>query len=215
MKRSVVVIGGGGHGREVLDVIDAHNSAGRPEGLDVLGVVDDGPSELTHARLKQRGVPFLGSLRQWLSENTREVGYVIGIGDGTARRSIDRAMTRAGLEAVSLVHPASTAGFGVSLAPGAVVFAGAVLATNIQIGRHTHVHRCATVGHDCSLGDFVTVNPSASISGDCVVEDHVMIGVGAAILQGLTVGRGATVGGSACVVRDVGAALVVKGVPAR
>jgi sugar O-acyltransferase (sialic acid O-acetyltransferase NeuD family) len=215
VRRSVVVIGGGGHGREVLDVIDAHNAAGRLERLDVLGVVDDNPSEPTCARLKQRGVPLLGSLRQWLAEADTRVGYVIGIGDGATRRSIDRTMTRAGLEAVPLVHPASTAGFGVSLAPGAVVFAGAVLATNIQLGRHTHVHRCATVGHDCSLGDFVTVNPSAGVSGDCVVEDDVMIGVGAAVLQGLTVGRGATVGASACVVRDVGATLVVKGVPAR
>ena len=42
-----------------------------------------------------------------------------------------------------------------------------------------------------------------------------MIGANAVVLQGLSVGPGATVGAGACVVRDVPADVTVKGVPAR
>jgi UDP-3-O-[3-hydroxymyristoyl] glucosamine N-acyltransferase len=122
------------------------------------------------------------------------VRYVVGIGTAGARRAVDALMTAGG----SSVRPASTRDFDVRLAPGCVVLAGAVLAMNIGLGRHTHLHRCATVGHDSELGDYVTVNPSASVSGDCVVEDDVMIGVGAAVLQGLRVARSTAVAPAWC-----------------
>jgi acetyltransferase-like isoleucine patch superfamily enzyme len=65
------------------------------------------------------------------------------------------------------------------------------------------------------LGDYVSVNPLAAVSGSCRLEDGIMIGTTAAVLQGLRIGRDATVGAGACVVRDVPAGTVVKGIPAR
>ena len=53
------------------------------------------------------------------------------------------------------------------------------------------------------------------ISGDVRVESRTLIGAGAVVLQGLTVGTGATVGAAACVTRDVPTGATVKGVPAR
>jgi sugar O-acyltransferase (sialic acid O-acetyltransferase NeuD family) len=213
MSVRVVVVGAGGHGREVLDVVDACNAV--DTAFDVMGVVDDAPSEVNLLRLKKRGSRFLGSVEEWTGRGEHEVRYLVGIGSPAARRALDSRFSEAGFEPAVAVHPAAVLGSGVSLAPGVVVLAGSVLATNITVGRHTHVHRCATVGHDCVIGRYVTVNPSASISGDCVVEDGVLVGVGASVLQGLTVGHDSTVAGAACVVNDVPADTTVKGVPAR
>lgn len=214
MRTRTVVVGSGGHGREVLDVVEACNAVGGSPAYELMGVLDDSPSEPNLALLRDRGVKFLGSVDEWLAGAEFDVEYLIGIGSEAARRSVDARLSAAGLQAGVAVHPASVRGYGVELAPGCVVLAGAVLATNISLGRHTHLHRCATVGHDCVIGDFVTINPSATVSGDCVVEDDVMIGAGAVILQGLTVHRGAAVGGQACVVQDVPAGVTAKGVPA-
>ena len=49
----------------------------------------------------------------------------------------------------------------------------------------------------------MSINPLASISGDCVIESDVLVGAAGVVLNGLRVGRGATVGAAACAVRDV------------
>jgi sugar O-acyltransferase (sialic acid O-acetyltransferase NeuD family) len=215
MNGPVVVVGAGGHGREVVDVLVACVSrTGRPV-FNVVGVLDDDPSEVNLQRLKDRGLPWLGRVDTWTERGDQDVRFVLGIGSSAARRAVASRLIEAGFQPATAVHPTAVLGSRVALAPGVVVFAGAVVATNTALGRHTHIHRCATVGHDCVIGSWVTVNPSASISGDCVIEDDVMVGVSASVLQGLTVHEGAVVGGAACVVTDVPAHTTVKGVPAR
>ena len=45
MSRPLVVVGASGFGRESLDVVAAHNAARPDAAFEVLGVLDDGPSE--------------------------------------------------------------------------------------------------------------------------------------------------------------------------
>lgn len=212
MVDSIVVVGAGGFGREVLDVVDAINSVGPT--WKVIGVADDAPTEANLTRLADRGVSYIGTLEQLTASDTR-CAYVIGVGSTSVRRTLADLLDAAGFHAATVVHPTVTSGFDVSIGDGSVVCAGVRLTTNIAIGRHVHLNLSATVGHDSTIGDFVSVNPLASISGDCTIGDGVLIGVAAVVLNQVAVGENATVGGSACVVKDVSAGVTVKGVPAK
>jgi hypothetical protein len=214
--RPLVVVGAGGFGREVIDVIDAINgSATAPTpSWDLVGVVDDAPSEVNLERLRKRGSTYLGTIDQHLRESV-PAHYVVGIGSPKVRQMIAMKFDDAGWSAATLIHPSATMGFDVRIGVGSVVCAGVRLTTNIGVGRHVQLNPNVTVGHDTELGDFVSMNPASSVSGDCNIEDGVLIGVAAVVLNQLRVGAAAVVGGSACVVEDVPASATVKGVPAR
>lgn len=207
----VVVFGVGGHGRECAGIVLAAGERGAP--VRLRGFVDDAPADADLERTARLGAPFLGRIEDVVEAGERP-SVCLGIGSGTARRELARRLDDLGLNSPVLVHPDATIGADVSLAPGATVFPGARLTTNIRLGWHVHVNQNATVGHDSVLADFSTVNPSAAVSGNVRLDDGVTIGAGAVVLQGRTVGARSTVGASACVVHNVPADVVVKGVPA-
>lgn len=213
MTRDIIVIGAGGFGREVVDVLTAINDHAGQVVWRLLGVVDDAPSVLNLARLKKGAIPYLGTIADAIAGTPSS--YAVGVGSPRARRAIAGRLDEAGFAPVALLHPAASLGSMVTVGAGTVVCAGARLTTNIGLGQHVHVNLNATVGHDTTIGDFVSINPLASISGDCTVGDEVLIGVAASIINGVEVGRGAVVGGGACAVRDVEADATVVGVPAK
>ena len=71
------------------------------------------------------------------------------------------------------------------------------------------------IGTGVAIAPFVTIGlVSGNILGPTVEED-VMVGASASVLGKITVGRGATIGANAAVLRDVPAGVTVTGVPAR
>ena len=207
----IVILGAGGFGREVLDVVDAMNRSGAAN-WEFVGFVDDGqPDAELLARL---GVEHLGG-REVLSSVPAGSSFVVAIADHGARASLVDESVRAGLSPATLVHPSVSVGRDLKIGAGSVVCAGARLTTNIRIGHHCFINLNATIGHDVRMSDFVTINPQVGVSGAVSIGRGAMIGTQAAILQGLTIGEEAVVGGGAVVVKDVPAGVTVAGVPAK
>lgn len=204
----LVIIGAGGFGREVLDVVEALEAAGNR--LDFRGFLDDG--DVDADRLARRGATLLGDVASFEGHADR---FVIGIGAGIIRARIAEVLELAGGSAVTLVHPTATVGGDTDIGAGCVVTAGARLTTNVRLGRHVHIHLNTTIGHDSCIGNFVSIFPGATISGDVTVGDHVTIGTGANIINGVRIGEGAYIGAGAVVTRDIEPGVTVAGVPAK
>lgn len=209
--RDLVIIGCGGFGREVFDVVRDINSASPLWNL--IGFVDDDPSATNRERVEQLGAKILGSVSEAILALSAPY-YVVAIGNGGARRRLSSQLGGAGWDAAILIHPASHIGSSTQIGAGSIVCQGAAVTSNVVLGRFVHIDRGSQVGHDCRVADFATLNPMVTVSGDCQIGEAANLGTGATVLPGIRVGHSSVVGASACVVRDVADSSVVKGVPA-
>jgi sugar O-acyltransferase (sialic acid O-acetyltransferase NeuD family) len=204
----LVIVGAGGHAREVLDVVEAVNA--KSPTFEFLAFLDDAMAD--EPLLRARHARLLGTSQELA---VIDAEYLIGIGSSEARRMIDQRATAWGRRPAIAIHPAATIGSDVSIGPGAVIAAGSRLTTNIRLGRHVHLNTNSTIGHDCQIGDYATVSPGANVSGRVILQEGVTLGVGSAVIQGITVGHDTVVGAGAVVVRDLPPGIVAVGIPAK
>lgn len=192
------VAGGGGVGREALDIALA-------AGVPVTGFLDD-----RLAGQQVRGRPVLAP-----ADAPGGATYVVAIADPRPRRALSAQLTALGLDPASLVHPCAVIAADTVVGAGSLVHANTYVSSDVRTGAHCQIHYNATIGHDTVLEEFVAVFPGANVAGSVRLGAGSTIGSGAAVLQGLTVGAGAFVGAGAVVTRDVDPGCVVAGVPAK
>lgn len=209
----LVIIGAGGHGRELLDIVEAINQASSQSGAwRVIGFLADSVDDVTRDRVEARGLRVLGPPSELAALGC---AYVVGVGNPTARQRLDAEAEACGATPVTLIHPAAVVGGATDLGPGCVLAAGVVVTTNVALGRSVHLNVGASVSHDCVVGDYSILAPGARFAGAVTCGRGVDVGVGAVVRPGVRIGHGAVIGAGAAVVGDVNEGAVVAGVPAR
>ena len=206
----IVIVGAGGFGREVLDVLRAMDPD--QSQFEFVGfVAEDKPDPEVQARIDES---WLGTPSAFLPAAMAS-HYVIGIAAPRIRERISMLFDAAGLAAATLIHPTATFGRDVVLGAGSVMCAGSGVTTNIRIGRHVHLDRLVTVGHDCTIGDFVTIHPGVALSGGVTIDSGTLLGTNSCVLPGRSIGSDVVVGAGALVTHDVADGTTVVGIPAR
>ncbi|MBI4898226.1 MAG: acetyltransferase [Actinobacteria bacterium] len=207
--RDLVILGAGGYGREVLQVVrDVNRDA---SSWNLLGFLD-ADANLHGGEIK--GLPVLGDV-DWLQRD-RPPAVAVAVGSPAGRwRAVERLASVGHDDHATLVHPAAWLGDDVGLGRGSIVLAGVTASIDITIGAYACLNKNCVIGHDARLGDFVTISPGASISGFVTVGEGADVGANSVIVQGNRLGDWAVLGAGAVMCNDVPADAVAVGVPAR
>lgn len=201
---AILVLGAGGHGKAVLDLLRAHG------GWRLAGVVDAAPRAAAVLGVPVRGDEsrLPGLRREGISAAHPAIGH------NGQRLAAAARLAEAGFALPALVHPAALLGHGATLGEGTAVMARATIGPEARLGRLVLVNTGAIVEHDCVLEDGAHVAPGAVLTGGVRVGAGAMIGAGAVIRPGVSVGAGAIIGAGAAVLSDVPAGATFAGVPA-
>jgi sugar O-acyltransferase (sialic acid O-acetyltransferase NeuD family) len=210
MKKRLVIFGAGGFGREVLQLVRDINEVA--PAWDCEGFLVD--SKYAGGGTTVQGLPILGDL-VWLSQNP-DAQVVIAVGSPAAKRHIASRIRKTCENAfATLVHPRAWVGQHVEIGEGSILCAGALITTDIRIGRHVHVNIGATIGHDAVLGDFVTLNPSVNVSGNVKLEEGVEVGTSSVLIPGSVVGCWSIIGAGSIVTKSLPRDVTAVGAPAK
>jgi sugar O-acyltransferase (sialic acid O-acetyltransferase NeuD family) len=207
---NVVVVGGGGHARSVLDAL---RTSAQP--LAAIACTDSDPALRGHLI---DGIPIVGDdgcLPALLSEGVS--GACLGVGgtgDNRPRALLHERLLTLGFELPAIVHGFAYVASHASLGAGVLVLVGAAVGAGATVGDGVIVGAGAIVEHDCSIGDHAHLASGCVLGGSVAIGRGAHVGLGATILQGRAVGERAVVGAGAVVIHDVQAETTVVGCPA-
>ncbi|HEY9049457.1 MAG TPA: acetyltransferase [Ohtaekwangia sp.] len=206
MKKSLLIYGAGGLGREVLSMIKGSDE------WNPLGFIDD----VTPPGKIINGLAVKGNA-SWLNDIGEDIYVIIAIGDPIRKATIYSSIRNPHIQFPVLKHASAILQDEehIQIGEGCILTAGVILTTNIRLGKHVLLNLNTTVGHDTRIDDYASVMTSVNIAGGVSIGARALIGSGACIKNDILIGEESRVGMGAVVVRDVASRITVAGVPAK
>lgn len=207
-REQLILVGGGGHCRSCIDVIEAE---GR---YHISGIVD------MKEKIGERvlGYEVIASDDE-LAVLAREFGtFFITVGHMLRpgrRKSLFERILSYGAALAIVVSPRAHVARSATLGSGTIVMHGAVVNSCSRIGNNGIINSQALVEHDAEVGDHCHISTAAVVNGGCHVGDACFIGSGSVLVHGVEVCAGAVVGAGAVVAKSIQVSGTYTGVPAR
>ena len=203
MQVEIVVYGGGGHGKAVIELA-------RACGYHVAALVDDRlPAGTLVLDAPVRGrADCLAALRaEGLALAANAVG---GIGNPALRAKVFERLAAEGFSFPALVHPRAFVEPSAQIEPGAQVLALAYIGSAARIGFGSVINAGAIVSNDCALGRITNLSPGAALAGGVQIGDLSQVGMNATVNVNLSVGVNCIIGNAAAVKADVPAGTRIR-----
>ena len=206
--KNIVIIGAGGVGREVSLIIQQINEL-EPT-WNLLGFIDDNTDNWGKVINGYSVIGGIDSL-EFLSNDTY---IVIAIANYEVKKKIVNKVNNK-FKFATIVHPKVWIHDYMTVGQGTIIYEGAILTANIEIGNHVIISPKCGVGHDSIIKDYVSLLWNVNVSGNDLIEEGVMMGSGSTVIQGKKIGKGSIIGAGAVVVNDIESFSTAVGVPAK
>lgn len=189
MKKSVVIIGAGGHGKVIADIV--LNS-----GDLVTGFLDDGCKEKNVC-----GFPVLGRISDYVKYKDNCM-FVVAIGNAKIREKIVLSMPDA--EWYTAINPTAVISkIETNIGCGTVIMANAVVNPGASIGKHCIINTSSVVEHDNIIEDYVHISVGAKIAGTVHIGKRTWIGIGATVKNNTSICNDCMIGAGGVVVKNI------------
>jgi sugar O-acyltransferase (sialic acid O-acetyltransferase NeuD family) len=188
--KELILLGGGGHCRSCIDVIEAHG------GWNIAGILDVG------ARIGERmfGHQIIGTDDDVRQLVTRGMKFLITVGQiatPDCRVTLYDKIQAANGQLVSIVSPLAYVSSRAELGPGTIVMHGAIVNCGAKIGANVIINSKALIEHDAEVGDHCHISTAAIVNGGAAVGSRTFIGSNAVLHQGVRVPAGHVVAAGA------------------
>lgn len=212
-----VIFGAGGFAREVGWLLDDLARLGEVASPVDAFVVSDNASNIGQII---HGASVIAESDFFAKHYGTRLNAYLAVGSPQLKERLHQKCLAA-LDAVkfpTLVHPSVKRDLrpgAIDLGVGAIICAGAILTTDVQIGEFVHLNLNCTVGHDAVIGAFSTLSPGVHVSGGVNLGRCCFVGTGAVFLENIHIHDTSIIGAGATVIRTLTRPGTYIGTPAR
>lgn len=194
MEKKLLLIGGGGHCRSVLDSVLALNI------YDKVAMIDRENTSMLGVKVigSDKDIPVL------FKDGWQEAFITVGsVGNTAIRRRLYQMVKEIGLAVPTITDPSASVAQYAMIKEGVYIGKRAVVNTGAVIGECAIINTGAIIEHDCAIGQFAHVSPGTILCGQVMVGDDTHVGAGAVVRQQLSVGNNVLIGIGSVIVRDI------------
>ena len=206
MKNKLLLIGGGGHCRSVLDCVLSLAE------YDEIGIIDNSDCSCL-------GIPVIGKdedIPELIKSGWNNAFITVGsVGNTKIRRKLFKMLIDLKINIPVIVDPTAIIARGVDIGQGTFIGKRAVVNSNSVIGECAIINTGAIIEHDCVVGDFSHISPGSVVCGGVNIGSDSHIGAGTVIRQQISVGSNSLIGVGSVVVKDIGDNIKAYGNPCR
>ena len=193
-KNNLILIGGGGHCKSVIDVAES-------AGFNILGVLDM-PEEVGKQVLDYKVIGTDDDISKYVDK----AEFVITVGfikNPAIRIKLYNKVKEAGGKLATVIASTAHVSKYATIGEGTVIMHQAVVNAGAKIGVNCIINTFANIEHDAQIGDQCHISTGTMVNGDCKVGDRCFIGSQSVLANGITVGDDIIVGAGTVVCKTI------------
>ena len=205
MKKNLILIGGGGHCKSVIDVAES-------AGYTILGILDR-PEEVGKKVFAYEVIGVDDDIPQYIDK----AEFVITVGfikNSSLRVKLYNKVLEAGGKLATLIASTAYVSKYAKIGQGTVVMHKAFVNAGAEIGENVIINTFANIEHDACIGNQCHISTGVMINGDCVVGDNCFIGSQSVLSNAISICSNVIVGAGSFVRKNILQAGIYSGNPA-
>ena len=178
--KEIILIGGGGHCKSVIDVIEQEGQ------FVIIGIVDK--PELIGTNVLD--YPVIGSdsdLDNLAKKYTYALVTIGQIQSPEVRIKLFDIAKKAGFSLPRIISPKAYVSNHTFIGDGTVVMHDALINAGASVGDNCIINSKAIIEHDCKVSNHCHISTNAVINGGVTIEDGCFIGSGATTNNSITI----------------------------
>ncbi len=209
MIKKLLLIGGGGHCKSILDVLFSADE------YDDIALIDKNEN-IGNSVLGIKVIGCDNDLERLYAKGYTHAFIAIGGKDSVDFRiSMYQKLLQIGFILPNIIDDSAAVAHDAEINSGFFAGKNAVMNSSCIIGQCATVNSGAIIEHDCVIGAFVHIAPGAVLCGGVSVGENTFIGAGSVIKQGIKIGSNVTVGMGSVVLCDIKDNTLAYGNPCR
>jgi len=208
--KDIVVIGAGGFGREVAQLIEDINMD--KKSWNLLGFIDE--TTIKHGTIINSHI-VLGGF-DWLEKNGGDnLSAICAIGNPRDKYAVIKKLSPYRMNFTNLIHQEAKVSKFVEYGYGNIICSNCFISVNSKIGNHVSINPGCGIGHDVVIGDYTSLYWNVTLSGNVKVGEGCEVGSKTDIIPKRTIAKWSIIGAGAVVTKDIPENCTAVGIPAK